>query len=83
MRPRAALLAAALPPALALGPGAEARIPMSAAVIGGMIASTFLTLFAVPAAYGLLSRFERKQYRAPRGVEEGLAVPAHAPVPLN
>ncbi len=76
-------IAAALPPALALGPGAEARIPMSVAVIGGMVASTLLTLFAVPAAYGLLSRFERKDYRAPREFEEDLAVPAHAPVPLN
>ena len=30
------LIAAAVPPALAIGPGAEARIPMAIAVIGGV-----------------------------------------------
>ncbi len=46
-----ATIAAAVPPALALGPGAETRIPMAVAVIGGVIVSTVLTLFVVPAAY--------------------------------
>lgn len=46
-----ATIAAAVPPALALGPGAETRIPMAVAVIGGVIVSTILTLFVVPAAY--------------------------------
>lgn len=53
-------LAAAFPAALALGPGAESRIPMAVAVMGGMTVSTALTLFVVPCAYSLLSRFERK-----------------------
>ena len=48
--------------ALALGPGAETRRPMAIAVIGGMIFSTVLTLFVVPCAYQLLSRWERKRY---------------------
>jgi len=52
-------IAAAVPPALALGPGAETRIPMAIAVIGGVTVSTFLTLFVVPAAYLALSRFEK------------------------
>ena len=55
-------IAAAVPPAMALGPGAETRIPMAITVIGGMALSTLLTLFVVPCAYSLLSRFERKQY---------------------
>jgi HAE1 family hydrophobic/amphiphilic exporter-1 len=57
-----ATLAAALPPALALGPGAESRIPMSITVIGGVIVSTFFTLLVVPCAYSLLARFEGKNH---------------------
>lgn len=55
-------IAAALPPALALGPGAETRVPMAVAVIGGVLFSTVLTLFVVPCAYLLLSRLEKKHY---------------------
>jgi HAE1 family hydrophobic/amphiphilic exporter-1 len=55
-------IAAAVPPALAIGPGAETRIPMAVAVIGGVTFSTLLTLFVVPAAYSLLSRLEHKRY---------------------
>ncbi|MBI4530871.1 MAG: efflux RND transporter permease subunit [Candidatus Latescibacteria bacterium] len=44
----------AIPACLALGPGAETRIPMGITVIGGIIFSTALTLFVVPAVYTLL-----------------------------
>jgi hydrophobe/amphiphile efflux-1 (HAE1) family protein len=54
-----ATVAGALPAALALGPGAESRIPMALAVIGGVLVSTALTLFVVPAVYFLFSRLER------------------------
>ncbi|MBI1975918.1 MAG: efflux RND transporter permease subunit [Candidatus Omnitrophica bacterium] len=54
-------IAAAVPPALALGPGAESRIPMAIAVIGGVTVSTLLTLFVVPCAYSLLSREKRTE----------------------
>jgi HAE1 family hydrophobic/amphiphilic exporter-1 len=47
-------IAGALPAAVSLGPGAELRQPMAVAVLGGVIVSTALTLFAVPAAYLLL-----------------------------
>ena len=57
-----ATIAAALPPALAVGPGAETRAPMAVAVIGGVTLSTLLTLFAVPCAYSLFTKIERKQY---------------------
>lgn len=56
-------IAAAIPPALAIGPGAETRIPMAITVIGGMILSTLLTLFVVPCAYSLFARLEHKKYR--------------------
>ena len=49
-----ATIAGALPPALAIGPGAEVQRPMALALVGGMAVSTLLTLFVVPAGYSLL-----------------------------
>ena len=40
-----------VPVALALSEGGEVRSAMGVAVIGGMLTSTFLTLFVVPTAY--------------------------------
>ncbi len=48
------IIFAMLPAALGLGRGSEMTIPMSVAVIGGMVSSTLLTLVVVPAAYSLL-----------------------------
>ena len=50
-----ATIAGALPPAMAIGPGAELQRPMALALVGGMVVSTLLTLFVVPAAYSLLA----------------------------
>jgi hydrophobe/amphiphile efflux-1 (HAE1) family protein len=58
-----ATIAAAVPPALSLGPGAETRVPMSIVIIGGVIVSTLLTLFVVPCAYSLFSKFESRKHR--------------------
>jgi len=44
-----------LPVALALGAGAESRVPLGVAVIGGMTTSLVLTLFVVPAMYLLIA----------------------------
>jgi multidrug efflux pump subunit AcrB len=44
---------AAIPAALALGQGSETRAPMALAVIGGLVVSTVLSLFVVPAFYVL------------------------------
>ena len=44
-----------LPIALGFGAGAESRIPMGVAVIGGMVIGTFLTLFVVPAMCSVLT----------------------------
>jgi multidrug efflux pump len=45
-----------LPIALAFGAGAQSRVPMGVAVVGGMIGGTLLTLFVVPAIYSFVSR---------------------------
>jgi HAE1 family hydrophobic/amphiphilic exporter-1 len=57
-------IAAAIPPALALGPGAETRVPMALVIIGGVAVSTLLTLFVVPCAYSLMSRLESHDHDA-------------------
>lgn len=46
-----ATLMAAVPPALALGPGSETRGPMAIAIIGGLVVSTALSLLVVPAFF--------------------------------
>ncbi len=52
-----------LPIALGLGAGAESRIPMGVAVIGGLVVGTLLTLFVVPAMCSFLTS---KQARVQR-----------------
>jgi HAE1 family hydrophobic/amphiphilic exporter-1 len=49
-----------LPVALAIGEGGEARAPMAVATMGGMITSTFLTLFLVPVVYTYLDRLSER-----------------------
>jgi HAE1 family hydrophobic/amphiphilic exporter-1 len=61
-----ATIVAALPIALALGAGAESMRPMAIALIGGVAVSTLLTLFVVPCAYQVASRFESHHQAAPK-----------------
>lgn len=56
-----ATIAGAIPAALALGPGAETRVPMAISIIGGVIISTMFTLLVVPCLYSALAPFERKK----------------------
>ncbi|MDZ4715551.1 MAG: efflux RND transporter permease subunit [Cytophagales bacterium] len=51
-----------LPIALALGSGSESRVSMGIAVIGGMLFSTVLTLYVIPAVY---SYFSSKKHVSP------------------
>ncbi len=52
-----------LPIALGFGAGAESRIPMGVAVIGGMVIGTFLTLFVVPAMCSFLTTRKGRESR--------------------
>jgi HAE1 family hydrophobic/amphiphilic exporter-1 len=71
-----ATIAGAIPPALALGAGAETQRPMAIALIGGMLVSTALTLFVVPAFYSLLDDavvWNEQRQRRGAGLLAGLA----------
>ena len=54
-----------VPLLLGVGEGNEFRRPLGLVILGGVVSSTFLTLFVVPAAF---YRFERKRFDA-RGAE--------------
>jgi HAE1 family hydrophobic/amphiphilic exporter-1 len=58
-----AIIAAAIPIALAVGPGSETNIPMATAIIGGVTFSTILTLFVVPCAYVIFSKLEHHPHQ--------------------
>ncbi len=87
-----ATIVGALPPALAIGPGAEVQRPMALALVGGMAVSTLLTLFVVPAGSSLLDDallWRRGRPRAPSDpagkvqarTVEGPKPPEAAPAP--
>ncbi|WP_413381331.1 efflux RND transporter permease subunit [Alkalihalobacillus sp. 1P02AB] len=50
-----------VPLALGIGEGAEMQQPMALVVIGGLISSTFLSLFVIPVVYSLLDSEMRKK----------------------
>lgn len=50
-----------VPLALGLGEGTEMNQPMGIAVIGGLISSTFLTLYIVPVIYSLFDKETRRR----------------------
>jgi multidrug efflux pump subunit AcrB len=50
----AAMLAGMIPMALALGEGGEQTAPLGRAVIGGLLAATFATLFVLPTVFALV-----------------------------
>jgi multidrug efflux pump len=59
-----------LPIALALGAGAESRVSMGIAVVGGLICGCAFTLYVIPTMYVLLGR-----ERAPIAAEQGVGCP--------
>ena len=50
---------ALLPLSLGIGEGADAQAPLARAVLGGLAASTLITLVLIPAVYSLFHRDER------------------------
>jgi HAE1 family hydrophobic/amphiphilic exporter-1 len=77
-----ALIAGMIPVALGYGEGADFRAPLGRAVIGGVVASTVLTLLVIPTVYeifdewreALMARFKRRM-----GQPHSSAEPAAAP----
>jgi multidrug efflux pump len=65
-----------LPIALGSGAGGEARAPLGVAVVGGMLFSTLLSFFVVPAVYVALERLRLRVQRGQATV--GTASPARA-----
>jgi HAE1 family hydrophobic/amphiphilic exporter-1 len=55
-----AMIAGMVPVALARGDGAETRVPMAIAIIGGLTTSTLLTLGVVPVFYSLVDGLRRR-----------------------
>ena len=70
-----ATVLALTPMAIGIGRGHEANIPLARAVVGGMISSTFLTLFMVPVMYVLLV----KRVRPMIDLDAELAAPLAEP----
>ena len=69
------------PLALGIGEGADAQAPLARAVLGGLTASTLITLVLIPAVYSLVHRgpAPRSQGRAPRtAAPRGLKTPRSA-----
>jgi HAE1 family hydrophobic/amphiphilic exporter-1 len=51
----------ALPIALGIGAGAGSRRPLGYAIIGGLVVSTLLTLYLVPAVFVVFERTRRQK----------------------
>jgi HAE1 family hydrophobic/amphiphilic exporter-1 len=69
-----ATIAAAVPAAMAIGAGAETMTPMAVAIVGGVAVSTFLTLFVVPCAYEVFSKYEKNSYQMEQEVAADLVL---------
>jgi hydrophobic/amphiphilic exporter-1 (mainly G- bacteria), HAE1 family len=78
----AAMIFGMVPVAIGHGDGAETRAPMGVAVIGGLLTSTFLTLFVVPVVYTLLETVSQAAARLWRAVFGGARDP-HASEPAH
>ncbi len=58
-----AMIAGMIPVALARGDGAETRVPMAVAIIGGLLTSTVLTLGVVPAVYSVIDGLRSRVWK--------------------
>ncbi len=68
-----ATIVGVMPIALGLGAGGASRAPMGIAVAGGMIFSTLLTFFLVPATYVVVTRVRVRSGGRPRAQSTELA----------
>ncbi len=64
----AAMAIGMVPTALGRGQGFEFRAPMAIAVIGGVLTSTFLTLFVVPLVFAVFEKLTPKSLRIQKDV---------------
>ena len=60
----AAMAIGMVPTAVGRGQGFEFRAPMAVGVIGGVVSSTFLTLFVVPLVFSVIERLTPRGLRA-------------------
>jgi cobalt-zinc-cadmium resistance protein CzcA len=67
-----------VPMALSTSPGSEVQRPLASVVIGGLVTSTFLTLFVLPSMYLALERW-RAARRSSETEEEMISEPRLAP----
>jgi HAE1 family hydrophobic/amphiphilic exporter-1 len=68
-----AALMGTLPIALGLGAGAESRRPLGLAVVGGLLFSQLITLYATPVFYIYFDRLQTLFTRAPKETEAAIA----------
>jgi HAE1 family hydrophobic/amphiphilic exporter-1 len=74
-----AMIAATIPVAFGIGEAAKYRVSMGVAIIGGLVVSTLITLFVVPAVFEYIDRFrEAVESRFRPEPEKGAA--EHEPV---
>ena len=76
-----ALIAGMVPVALGIGEGADFRAPLGRAVIGGVIASTVLTLLVIPTVYEIFDEWREWLFSKFRRLTTAPAHPGHQPSP--
>ncbi|HEY1088500.1 MAG TPA: efflux RND transporter permease subunit, partial [Archangium sp.] len=79
----AAMAIGMVPTAVGRGQGFEFRAPMAIAVIGGVISSTFLTLFVVPLVFAVFEKLTPKRLRIKAEKPEAPAAPEVTPEPTS
>ena len=70
-----AAIAGAMPIALGLGAGAQARQPMGLAIVGGLILSQVVTLYLTPVFYTYMDSYQKWSYERGKAKRELLGIP--------